>query len=93
MYVNTQTAMTGNARAGALQSEPEIGASPEKARAGESPPSGRLKECSIRPLPGSARYSGGAYFCALWSGRILCAKMGGTAKPRPMCGRGFFVFP
>jgi hypothetical protein len=38
-----KTAMTGNARAGALYSEPENGASPEKARAGESPPSGRLK--------------------------------------------------
>ena len=39
-------AMTGNARAGALQSEPEFGASPEKARAGESPPSRRLKGSS-----------------------------------------------
>ena len=53
--------MTGNARAAAFFREPEDGANPAKARAGESPPSGMPKGVwPSKHLPGSARYRGGA---------------------------------
>ena len=88
--------MTGNARADALHSEPENGASPEKARAGESPPSGRLKGfvrigfCRVPPVTAAAceyaRFREGAFCAPRW---VVPRSLAFVPRKFSALGRGF----